>query len=414
MPAQSLAWWPGCSMTRSTQGVHHVVVPQDNVSDERYVLLAWSVPAGVEIAAGDVLGEFETSKSIFELPAEQAGVFHPLVEEGEQVAVGQVVAIIAQRGLAEDELVALTPETASSSATDPASSGEATEPTSLDHGAAAATSTGDLSGVRFSRAAETLIAEHGIDRSHFVGLGLVRGADVERYLAESVPTPAATQDGRSVPMPARVRGSSIVIIGAGGHAKMILDLLAELRCFQVVGLLDDGVPAGQLVNGQRVLGPASREQLRELHGQGVRLAVNAVGGITDRPLRPAIWDRIRTAGFGLPTLVHPRAAVDASAQLGEGTQVLAGAYVGASTVVGDNCIINNGTVVAHDCAIADHAHIAPGAILAGGVTIGRNALVGMGASAYLGVAVGADAIIANGVDVFADVRDGSVVRRTHQ
>jgi sugar O-acyltransferase (sialic acid O-acetyltransferase NeuD family) len=273
----------------------------------------------------------------------------------------------------------------------------------------------DLASVRFSKAAEALIAEHGIDRTHFAGFGLVRGSDVERHLAgASTPSSATMPAQRPAAMPAQVRGSAIVIIGAGGHAKMILDLLTELRSFQVVGLLDDGVAAGQLVNGQRVLGPASPEQLADLRGQGLRLAVNAVGGVVNRPQRPAIWDRIRTAGFGLPTLVHPKAAVDASAQLGEGAQVLAGAYVGASTTVGDNCIINNGTVIAHDCAIADHAHIAPGAILAGGVSVGRNTLVGMGASIYLGVTVGADAIIANGVDVFADVRDGAVVRRAHQ
>jgi sugar O-acyltransferase (sialic acid O-acetyltransferase NeuD family) len=402
-------------VTEVAEAVHLVVVPQDNVSDERYLLLSWSVPPGGVVAVGAVLGEFETSKSIFELPAGQTGVFHPLAEEGTHVGVGQVVAVIAPRALTEDELSALVPrKDPSATAPAPSSTDDVTARNGMDHGAAAETTSGDLSGVRFSRAAEALIAEHGIEHSHFAGSGLVRGADVERYLAAAIATPETTQAGRSAPTPAQVRGSAIVLIGAGGHAKVLLDLLAELRCFRVIGLLDDRVPAGRLVNGHRVLGPVSREQLHELRDQGVRLAINAVGGVTVRPLRVAIWDRIRTAGFGLPTLVHPRAAVDASAQLGEGAQVLAGAYVGASTVVGDNCIINSGTVIAHDCTIEDHAHIAPGAILAGGVTIGRNSLVGMGASAYLGVTVGAEAIIANGVDVFADVSDGSVVRREHR
>jgi sugar O-acyltransferase (sialic acid O-acetyltransferase NeuD family) len=396
---------------------HQVIVPQDNVSDDRYLLLAWSATAGGAVTAGDVLGEFETSKSVFELPAEHDGVFYPLAEEGTQVAIGQVVALIADRELTEDELAALAP------AAGPPTTTADTEPRGDDDSTAAATHDAsiavppvtDLASVRFSKAAEALIAEHGIDRTHFAGFGLVRGSDVERHLAAaSTPTHAVAPDRPAPSATARVRGSAIVIVGAGGHAKMVLDLLTELRCFQVVGLLDPGISTGRLVNGHRVLGPDSEEQFALLRGQGVRLAVNAVGGITDRSLRPAIWDRIRTAGFGLPTLVHPKAAVDASAQLGEGAQVLAGAYVGASTVVGENCIINNGTVVAHDCAIADHAHIAPGAILAGGVSVGRNALVGMGASVYLGVNVGAAAIIANGVDVFADVRDGTVVRRAHQ
>ena len=275
-------------MAEMAAGVDRVVVPQDNVSDDRYLLLAWSVAAGGAIAAGEVLGEFETSKSIFELPAGRDGVFHPLAEEGTQVAVGQVVAVIADRELTEQELAALRP-TAGSPVPD-------ADPTAGGDDVTAAADThadrvdsqpaADLTGVRFSKAAEALIAEHGIDRSHFAGLGLVRGSDVERHLAGApTPTSATVPDQRPAVMPAQVRGAAIVIIGAGGHAKMILDLLTELRCFQVVGLLDDGVSAGQLVNGHRVLGPASQEQLAGLRGQGLRLAVNAVGGVVNRSLR---------------------------------------------------------------------------------------------------------------------------------
>jgi sugar O-acyltransferase (sialic acid O-acetyltransferase NeuD family) len=402
-------------MSEEAAALHRVVVPRDNVSDERYLLLAWAAPAGGDIAAGDVLGEFETSKSVFELPAEHAGVFHPLAEEGTQVAVGQVVAVIADRQLTEDELAAMSP--AAGTPPEPAAdaAGDAAAAVDTPADGERRSPAADVSGVRFSKAAEALITEHRIDRSHFAGLGLVRGSDVELHLARvSTRSTATGPDHRPGTLPAQVRGSAIVIFGAGGHAKMILDLLAELRCFQVVGLLDPGVKNGQRFHGHRVLGPDSEDELARLRSQGVRLAVNAVGGLTNRPLRPAIYDRIRTAGFGLPTLVHPKAAVDASAQLGEGAQVLAGAYVGASSVVGDDCIINNGTVIAHDCTIADHAHIAPGAILAGGVTIGRNTLVGMGASIYLGVTVGTNVIIANGVDVFGDVPDVAVVRRTHR
>ena len=402
-------------MSEQVSATHRVVVPQDNVSDDHYLLLAWAAPAGGDIATGDVLGEFETSKSIFELPAEHSGVFYPLAQEGTHVAVGQIVAVIAERQLTDNELGALG-TVVNSRTLDP-------KPVSADDDIAAeqppedaeSAQAANLSGARFSKAAEALITQHGIERSHFAGFGLVRGSDVERHLAGvSTRNTAAGSDQRLATSPSQVRGAAIVIVGAGGHARMILDLLAELRCFQVVGLLDDAVAPGQLVNGAKVLGPATAEQFAELHGQGLRLAVNAVGGVTKRPLRAAIYDRIRAAGFGLPTLVHPKAAVDASAQLGEGAQVLAGAYVGASSVIGDDCIINNGSVIAHDCTVADHAHIAPGAVLAGGVTIGRNTLIGMGASIYLGVTIGADVIVANGVDVFAGVQDGAVVRRTHQ
>lgn len=394
-------------MTEGHADFVRVIVPQDNVSDDRYLLLSWNVADGETIADGDVLGEFETSKSVFELPAESAGTFYALAAEGVEVAVGDLVAIIAATELTDDHLAAL--RTTCRLSDDPRPSSAAppgSQPTATPD------SRGD--GVRFSKAAEELIAARGVDKSRFTEPGLVRRADVERFLASAVdapaPAPRSLVETQAVET-RQVSGSSIVLVGAGGHARMLLDLLDELRCFRVVGLLDGGVATGHLVHGHRVLGPDTPEELAKLHAQGVRLAVNAVGGVTRGPARPAVWQRIRAAGFGLPTLVHRGAIVDRSAQLGEGAQILAGSYVGAGTTIGDDCIVNSGSVVSHDCVVADHAHIAPGAVLAGGVTVGANALVGMGATVYLGVTIGARAIVTNGVDVFSDTPDDAIVKK---
>jgi sugar O-acyltransferase (sialic acid O-acetyltransferase NeuD family) len=401
------------------QQVARVRAPQDNVSDDSYLLLSWNVADGQRVEKGDALGEFETSKSVFELPAEASGFFYAMAEVDQQVAVNELIAVIAPETLSAEELEALSvmadrernrgevaPPVVVSSLPGEQSEKAQADPNSAD----TPSDPGSLTrGVRFSKAAEEFIVAHEVDRSRFTTPGLVRLADVRRVVAgRNVPGGASATPGVDV----QVRGSSIVVIGGGGHGRMLLDLLGELRSFRIAGILDGGAPVGATVAGHRVLGPDTEEELAKLHGQGLRLAVNGVGGVTNRATRPAVWEKLKLAGFGLPNLVHPKAAVDASVRLGEGVQVLAGAYVGANAFVGDDCIINNGAVVSHDCVIAEHAHLAPGAILAGNVTVGCNSLVGMGASVYLGVSIGSHAIITNGVSVFSNIPDGSVVRAT--
>lgn len=394
-----------------------VRAPQDNVSDDSYLLLSWNVADGHRVEQGEVLGEFETSKSVFELPAEVAGFFYALAEVDQQVAVNELVAVISPQGLTSSELQEIA-STASSDTSDEMESTPVagTSPRGSEnaraqtHQAAADPSPGDGNqevGVRFSRAAEEFVIAHAVDRSLVAGPGLVRLADVQRIVSERGTLGAAGAGTANV----SISGSSVVIIGGGGHARMLLDLLEELRSFRVVGILDGGMPLGSNVGRYSVMGPDTEEELEKLHSQGVRLAVNGVGGVTNRKARPAVWDKLKMAGFGLPNLVHPKAAVDASARLSEGAQVLAGAYVGAGAIIGDDCIVNNGAVVSHDCVIDEHTHLTPGAVLAGNVKVGSNSLVGMNSSVYLGVSIGSNAIVANGVSVFADVPDGAVVRR---
>jgi sugar O-acyltransferase (sialic acid O-acetyltransferase NeuD family) len=386
--------------------VTKVFVPRDNVSDDVYRLLSWEPADGEVVDEGDVLGDFETSKAVFEIAAERAGVFHPLVTPPREVAVNDLVAVIAPTKLTESELRVYVEDARAGATAEAENAGAAEVPAESSH--APPGDDGDAENVvRFSAAAEALIVEHGLDRAAFTRPGLVRKLDVERMLTQeeqpSVPVDAP------VP-PVHVLGSWLVVVGAGGHGRVLLDLLAARPGFRIAGFLDAQLPEGTLINGTAVLGPDDDEQFARLHAQGLRLAVNGVGGIEHRSARPAVWEKIRAAGFGLPNLIHPTAAVDGSAQLGEGVQVLAGASAGANSQVGDDCILNTNVVVSHDCVIGDHAHLAPGAVLAGAVHVGANSLVGMGVTAYLGVSIGREAIITNGVSLVTDVPAGSIVR----
>src|SRR5690348_8352201 len=197
-------------------------------------------------------------------------------------------------------------------------------------------------------------------------------------------------------------------IGAGGHARVVLEALRARSDVEVVGLLDtDPRVHGLKVLDVEVLG--GDEMLPRLRENGVRHAFIGLGGIRDNEPRRRAYELARREGFELLNVIHPSAVVSPSAILGDGVAVFATAVVGTGAKIGSNVIVNSGAIVEHDCVVGDHAHIASGAVLAGGVVVGPGAHVGAGASVRQGVHIGAGAIVALGAAVVADVDEGTTV-----
>jgi UDP-perosamine 4-acetyltransferase len=173
-------------------------------------------------------------------------------------------------------------------------------------------------------------------------------------------------------------------------------------------VIDDGMAVGDQVMGVSVLGGG--EELPGLAVRGASLAANAIGGVGDIMSRVRIFQRILSANFTCPTLIHPSAVVEASAMLADGVQVFPHAYVGSESVIGFGVIVNTSAVVSHDCTLEAYANVAPGALLAGGVSIGEGVLIGMGVTVNLGVKIGAGARIGNSAVIKQDVPPGVIVR----
>lgn len=201
----------------------------------------------------------------------------------------------------------------------------------------------------------------------------------------------------------------LVGLGAGGHARVVLDILRQDPRLEVVGLLDPG-RVGQTVAGVPVLG--GDELLGELRSAGVSAAfigVGGVGGVGGLDVHALLFERARAAGFQVITAVHPAAVVAASAMLGEGTVVMAGSVINPDAWIGANVIVNTHAVVEHDCRVGDHSHIAPGAILSGGAQVGRSAHIGAGATVLQYRSVGDEAVVGAGAVVVHDVAPGARV-----
>lgn len=200
----------------------------------------------------------------------------------------------------------------------------------------------------------------------------------------------------------------LVVYGGGGHGKCVIDLVRRIGRHHVVGVIDDALAPGSHVLGVAVLGGDGA--LADLRRRGVRLAVNAVGGIGDITARDAVSERLAGGGFVEPVLVHPSAVVEPSFSPPPGLQVFAHAYVGTDVTIGPDTILNTGAIVSHDSRLGRCVNLSPGALVAGGVDIGSLTLVGMGATINVGVTVGAHARIGNGATVKDDVPDHGVVR----
>jgi len=196
--------------------------------------------------------------------------------------------------------------------------------------------------------------------------------------------------------------AALVVVGASGHAKVVIDIVEREGRYRISHLLDDN-PAlhGQSFFGYRVAGATS--SMQGTSGEKP-LALVAIGDNRAR-MRIAGW--LRGNGFGLARAVHPQSQIGRGAVIGDGTVIMAGAVVNSDATIGDNVIVNTGATVDHDCVVGDGVHLAPGAHLCGGVQVGAGSLIGAGTVIIPGIRVGNNAIVGAGSTLLEDVSENA-------
>lgn len=198
----------------------------------------------------------------------------------------------------------------------------------------------------------------------------------------------------------------IILVGAGGHARVLLDALA-LAGQRVLGLVDvDVARGGRELLGVRVLG--DDDVLRGYEPSAVRL-VNAIGSVRSMQERKRVYDTFVGRGYSFASVLHPAATLSPHAVVAPGAQIMAGVVLQAGAAIGLDTIVNTGATIDHDCRIGAHVHVAPGVTLSGDVQVGDESHVGAGATVIQGVRIGARCLIAAGAVVVRDVADGKTV-----
>src|SRR5437868_3679185 len=191
----------------------------------------------------------------------------------------------------------------------------------------------------------------------------------------------------------------VVIIGAGGQGKVVLDILRASGEFEPIGFVDSN-PAlsGRRVGGLPVFGPAN--VLPKLWQQKIRRGIVAIG---DNHARVRYTALLKEQGFDLVNAIHPTASVSETATLGRNVVVAANATVCTEARIADSCIVNTAASVDHECEVGEAAHICPGVRLAGRVRVGPGAFVGTGANVIPCTSIGEHAVVGAGAVVVIDV-----------
>jgi sugar O-acyltransferase (sialic acid O-acetyltransferase NeuD family) len=195
-------------------------------------------------------------------------------------------------------------------------------------------------------------------------------------------------------------GKLILIYGASGHSKVVIDIVEREGKHKIAGLLDDNAKLhGKEFCGYPIIGGFNviTKDISQKH-----TLILAVG---DNKSRKGLWEKLRPLGYELIYSIHPSAQIGKDVSIGSGTVVMANVAINSGTRIGENVIINTGTTVDHDCLIGDYVHISPGTHLGGNVEIGSLTHIGIGVSIIPNIKVGEGAIIGAGAVVIEDIPD---------
>ncbi len=192
----------------------------------------------------------------------------------------------------------------------------------------------------------------------------------------------------------------ILILGAGGHGRVVLDILLASRRHDVAGFLDNNAA----VHGRRVDGLPVHGAIDDLADKAAELDVQgAIVAIGDNGVRRGLARLVDQSGLELVSAVHPSATLAHNATIGRNTVIAAGAVVCAHCQVGDSVILNTGCIIDHQTVICEGCHVCPGVRIAGRVLVEPGAFIGIGATIVPKVTLGYESIIGAGSVVIEDV-----------
>ena len=183
----------------------------------------------------------------------------------------------------------------------------------------------------------------------------------------------------------------VIVIGAGGHGKVIADIIIKSGD-RVIGFLDDGCTEKNIL-GYPILGKT--EDCLKYKDKEFFIAIG------NNAVRKKISEKYSILKYY--TAIHPSAVIAMDVEIGEGSCVMAGVVINTSARIGKHCIINSGSVVEHDNKLADFVHLSPGAVLCGTVSVGECTHIGGGVTVKNNTNIVGDTVLGVGAAVVKDI-----------
>lgn len=189
----------------------------------------------------------------------------------------------------------------------------------------------------------------------------------------------------------------LIIIGAGGHGKVVADIAIKINKWRSIAFLDDDesikTNLGLMVIGKTYDISTYKDEADFFVAVGNNAA------------RENIQEKLITYGVSIASLIHPYAIIGTDVEIGIGTAVMAGVVINSSSKIGKGCIINTSSSIDHDNVIEDYVHISPGANLAGTVKVGKGSWLGMGSTISNNVNICSGCILGAGAVAVKDITE---------
>ncbi|MCO4323960.1 acetyltransferase [Mammaliicoccus sciuri] len=194
---------------------------------------------------------------------------------------------------------------------------------------------------------------------------------------------------------------AIIMIGNGGHAKVIKDIIDSSTEYELKGYLDDNISERYVEEGILYDNLGNIENYKEDFYFNI-----AIGG---NDIRASLFERIALPLSKFPVLIHPSAIISPSAKIGYGTVIMPKSVINSNSLIGSHVIINTSSIIEHDNVIDDYVHISPNATLTGGVKVGKKSQVGASATIIPMVSIGKNTIVGAGSTVVKNIGDNQIV-----
>lgn len=195
----------------------------------------------------------------------------------------------------------------------------------------------------------------------------------------------------------------LIVIGAGGHARSVIDIVLDNNEYELVGCVDSAYPARTTVENMgdiSIIG--NDDSLSSLREQGVECFFVAIG---DGRLRRKLYNKALEAGLLPINVISKHSRISSRAKLGKGICVMAGAVINVNCIVSDGVIVNTNCSIDHDCSIGEFSHIAPGTAISGTTRIGQCTHIGTNCAVIDGIKIGDNSYIGAGASVVSDIPD---------